>query len=125
SSQVALLPLMCSARSISWLHPADARIGNAAPVLLTVQRVVQGMAVGGEWGGGVLLISENADPKRRGMLSALSQTGVGFGFVLSALVFAVVAAVTDEEQFLAWGWRVPFLLGALLMGAGLVIRLKV
>ncbi|HLU54676.1 MAG TPA: MFS transporter [Pseudonocardia sp.] len=125
SMLVATLTIMGAATFLIGLLPTYDRIGIAAPVLLTVLRVVQGIAVGGEWGGGVLLISENADPKRRGMLSALSQTGVGFGFVLSALVFAVVAAVTDEEQFLAWGWRVPFLLGALLMGAGLVIRLKV
>jgi MHS family shikimate/dehydroshikimate transporter-like MFS transporter len=122
---VATLSLMGAATFLIGLLPTYGQIGIAAPVLLTVLRVVQGIAVGGEWGGGVLLISENADARRRGMLSALSQTGVGVGFVLSALVFAVMAAVTTDEQFLAWGWRVPFLVGVLLMAAGLVIRMKV
>jgi MFS transporter, MHS family, shikimate and dehydroshikimate transport protein len=125
SMLVATLALMGAATFLIGLLPTYDQIGIAAPVLLTVLRVVQGIAVGGEWGGGVLLISENAEAKRRGMLSALSQTGVGVGFVLSALVFAVMTAVTDDEQFLAWGWRVPFLVGVLLMAAGLVIRLKV
>jgi MFS family permease len=122
---VATLTLMGAATFLIGLLPTYGQIGIAAPVLLTALRVVQGIAVGGEWGGGVLLISENADARRRGMLSALSQTGVGIGFVLSALVFAVMTGVTTEEQFLAWGWRVPFLVGVLLMAAGLVIRLKV
>jgi MHS family shikimate/dehydroshikimate transporter-like MFS transporter len=122
---VATLSLMGVATFLIGLLPTYGQIGIAAPVLLTVLRIVQGIAVGGEWGGGVLLISENADAKRRGMLSALSQTGVGIGFVLSALVFAVMTGVTTEEQFLAWGWRVPFLVGVVLMAAGLVIRLKV
>ncbi|HYH29159.1 MAG TPA: MFS transporter, partial [Pseudonocardia sp.] len=122
---VATLSLMGAATFLIGLLPTYGQIGIAAPVLLTVLRIVQGVAVGGEWGGGVLLISENADAKRRGMLSALSQTGVGVGFVLSALVFAVMTGVTTEEQFLAWGWRVPFLVGVVLMAAGLVIRLKV
>jgi MHS family shikimate/dehydroshikimate transporter-like MFS transporter len=122
---VATLALMGGATFLIGLLPGYGQIGVAAPVLLTALRIVQGIAVGGEWGGGVLLISENADPRRRGMFSALSQTGVGFGFVLSALVFAVMTGVTSEEQFLAWGWRVPFLVGVVLMAAGLVIRLKV
>ena len=122
---VATLSLMGAATFLIGLLPTYEQIGIAAPVLLTVLRIVQGIAVGGEWGGGVLLISENADARRRGMLSALSQTGVGVGFVLSAAVFAVMAAATTDEQFLAWGWRVPFLVGVLLMAAGLVIRMKV
>ena len=122
---VVTLSLMGAATFLIGVLPTYGQVGIAAPVLLTVLRVVQGIAVGGEWGGGVLLISENADGPRRGMLSALSQTGVGVGFVLSALVFAVMTGVTTEEQFLAWGWRVPFLVGVVLMAAGLVIRLKV
>jgi MFS transporter, MHS family, shikimate and dehydroshikimate transport protein len=122
---VVTLSLMGAATFLIGVLPTYGQVGIAAPVLLTLLRIVQGIAVGGEWGGGVLLISENADSRRRGMLSALSQTGVGIGFVLSALVFAVMTGVTTEEQFLAWGWRIPFLVGVVLMAAGLVIRLKV
>ena len=122
---VATLALMGAATFLIGLLPGYAQIGIWAPVLLIALRVVQGIAVGGEWGGGVLLISENVDARRRGMLSALSQTGVGIGFVLSALVFSLMTAVTSDEEFLAWGWRVPFLVGVLLMGAGLLIRMKV
>ena len=122
---VATVMLMGAATCLVGLLPTYDSIGVAAPILLTALRIVQGIAVGGEWGGGVLLISENVDGRRRGMLSALSQTGVGVGFVLSALVFALMTAVTSDAQFLAWGWRVPFLVGVLLMAAGLYIRLKV
>lgn len=122
---VATLTLMGAATFLIGVLPTYTQIGIWAPILLTALRIVQGIAVGGEWGGGVLLISENVDPARRGMLSALSQTGVGIGFVLSALVFATVSALTSEATFLAWGWRVPFLVGVVIMGIGLLIRMKV
>ncbi|MGH3359079.1 MAG: MFS transporter [Nocardioidaceae bacterium] len=121
---VTTLALMGASTFLIGLLPTYGSIGVAAPILLTLLRILQGIAVGGEWGGGVLLISENVDQRRRGMLSALSQTGVGIGFVLSALVFAIMTAVTDDAAFTAWGWRVPFLVGVVIMAAGLVIRMK-
>jgi MHS family shikimate/dehydroshikimate transporter-like MFS transporter len=122
---VATLSLMGAATFLIGLLPTYTDIGIWAPILLTALRIAQGIAVGGEWGGGVLLISENVDSRRRGMLSALSQTGVAIGFVLSALVFALVPALTSQTAFLAWGWRIPFLVGVAIMAIGLVIRMKV
>lgn len=119
------LSLMGVATFLIGVLPTYETIGVWAPILLTLLRMLQGIAVGGEWGGGVLLISENVDGKRRGMLSAFSQTGVGIGFLLSALVFAITQGVTTEEQFMTWGWRVPFLAGVAIMGMGLFIRHRV
>ncbi|GAB2803468.1 MFS transporter [Streptomyces daliensis] len=104
--------------------PTYAQIGVWAPVLLTLLRVLQGIAVGGEWGGSVLMISEHAPAGRRGFYSAWSQVGINLGFITSAGVFAAVQALSDEA-FLSWGWRLPFLLGAVPALAGLVIRLKI
>ncbi|GDY55349.1 hypothetical protein SVIO_059720 [Streptomyces violaceusniger] len=86
---------------------------------------MQGIAVGGEWGGGVLIVSEHAPSHRRGFYSAWSQTGVGLGFVLSASAYALAQAVTTKESFLAWGWRIPFVVGILLTAVGLLIRLRI
>ncbi|MFI9627416.1 MFS transporter [Streptomyces sp. NPDC052042] len=119
------LSLMGVATFLIGALPTYETIGVWAPILLTLLRMLQGIAVGGEWGGGVLLISENVDGRRRGMLSALSQTGVGIGFLLSALVFAITQGATTEEQFMTWGWRIPFLAGVAIMGMGLFIRHRV
>ncbi|MGY0488677.1 MFS transporter [Streptomyces sp. WG-D5] len=104
--------------------PTYAQIGVWAPILLTLLRVLQGIAVGGEWGGSVLMITEHAPAGRRGFYSAWSQVGINLGFVTSAGVFAAVQTMSDEA-FLSWGWRLPFLLGAVPALAGLVIRLKI
>ncbi|MER6692101.1 MFS transporter [Streptomyces minutiscleroticus] len=104
--------------------PTYAQIGVWAPVLLTLLRVLQGIAVGGEWGGSVLMITEHAPAGRRGFYSAWSQVGINLGFVTSAGVFAAVQSLSDEA-FLSWGWRLPFLLGAVPALVGLVIRLKI
>lgn len=104
--------------------PTYAQIGVWAPILLTLLRVLQGIAVGGEWGGGVLMITEHAPAKRRGFYSAWSQVGINLGFITSAAAFAAVQAL-PEEAFLSWGWRVPFLLGAVPALVGLIIRLKI
>ncbi|MEU6389170.1 MFS transporter [Streptomyces sp. NPDC046939] len=104
--------------------PTYAQIGVWAPILLTLLRVLQGIAVGGEWGGSVLMITEHAPEGRRGFYSAWSQVGINLGFVTSAGVFAAVQALSDEA-FLSWGWRLPFLLGAVPALVGLVIRLKI
>ena len=106
------------------LLPTYGEIGLLAPVLLVILRLIQGAAAGGEWGGGVLMTTENAPYGRRGYYGAWSQVGVGGGFVLSSLAF-FVAQRLPPAQFLAWGWRVPFLLSILIFGVGLFIRFNV
>ncbi|MFT4393490.1 MFS transporter [Gordonia lacunae] len=124
SMLVITLMMMGVCTALIGLLPTHAQIGVWAPILLVILRVIQGIAVGGEWGGAVLLISENAPPSRRGFFSAFSQVGVTLGFILSSSVFALVNLL-PEDEFLSWGWRIPFLLGLVLMIAGLVIRMKV
>ena len=106
------------------LLPTYAEIGLLAPLLLVALRLLQGAAAGGEWGGGVLMTTENAPPGRRGYFGAWSQVGVGGGFVLSSLAFYAVQRL-PAAQFLAWGWRIPFLLSILIFGVGLFIRFNV
>jgi MFS family permease len=89
--------------------------------MLLVLRVLQGIAAGGEWGGGVLMISESAPPEKRGYYAAWSQIGVGGGFVLSALVFFLVQML-PKDAFMSWGWRIPFLLSIVIFGVGVYVR---
>ncbi|WP_353713540.1 MFS transporter [Arthrobacter sp. K5] len=107
------------------LLPTYAAIGIMAPVLLTLLRVVQGVALGGEWGGAVLILAEQAKPGRRGFAASWPQVGAPLGNVLAAGVLALFAATLPDEQFLSWGWRVPFLLSALLLGIGYWVRISV
>jgi metabolite-proton symporter len=107
------------------LLPTYATIGVAAPVLLTMLRLVQGFAVGGEWGGAVLMVSEHSSGRHRGFWASLPQAGVPVGNLLSAGVLAVLAAVQPDATFLSWGWRVPFLLSGVLVLIGLWVRLAV
>ncbi|MEU6113425.1 MFS transporter [Streptomyces sp. NPDC047117] len=125
SMLVITLMIMGVSTFLIGVLPSYATLGVWAPVLLMALRIVQGIAVGGEWGGGVLIVSEHAPDHRRGFYSAWSQTGVGLGFVLCAAAYAVVQATTSTASFLAWGWRIPFLAGILLTVVGLVIRLRV
>ena len=120
---VMTLSIMGISTALMGLLPTYAQVGLWAPALLILLRVVQGIAAGGEWGGGVLLISENSSTTRRGMLSAFSQGGISLGFVLSSLVFFLVQLM-PETQFLAWGWRVPFLLSVVLLAVGAYIRFR-
>ncbi|HEX7382173.1 MAG TPA: MFS transporter [Nevskiaceae bacterium] len=120
---VITLLMMGISTTIMGLLPTYASIGLWAPLALVILRIVQGIAAGGEWGGGVLLISENVDRKRRGFSSALSQTGVSLGFVLAAGVFLIVRQM-PTEVFMTWGWRVPFLASILIVAVGLYIRLR-
>lgn len=104
--------------------PTYGQIGAAAPVLLVLLRVIQGVAIGGEWGGAVLITAEHAT-SRRGLWASFTNAGAPAGMVLSTAVMAVMASVTTPEQFTAWGWRVPFLLSIVLLAVGLWIRLSV
>jgi MFS family permease len=120
---VMTLSIMGISTALMGLLPTYAQVGLWAPALLILLRVVQGIAAGGEWGGGVLLISENSSTARRGMLSAFSQGGISLGFVLSSLAFFLVQLMPDT-QFLAWGWRLPFLLSVVLLAVGAYIRFR-
>lgn len=105
------------------LLPTYAQIGLAAPVLLTVLRLCQGFAVGGEWGGATLMAVEHASADRRGFYGAFPQMGAPAGTASATLAFFLASQLPDA-QFLAWGWRLPFLFSAVLIVIGLVIRLK-
>lgn len=115
--------LMGFSTVVVGLLPTFATIGIAAPILLVVMRVVQGVSAGGEWGGAVLMSMEHA-PKRRGLSSSVAQMGLYGGILLANGVFALVSALTGDS-FLAWGWRIPFLISAVLVVIGLWIRLGV
>lgn len=104
--------------------PGYATIGVAAPIILVLLRLAQGIGVGGEWGGAVLLSSEFGDPKKRGFWSSAAQIGPPAGNLMANGVLAVLAATISTEAFLDWGWRVAFLASALLVVFGLIIRLK-
>jgi metabolite-proton symporter len=120
---VALL-LMGIATFAIGLLPTYATIGVAAPLLLLLCRLIQGFAVGGEWGGAVLMVAEHGSRERRGFWSSWPQAGVPAGNLLSVLVLFILASTTSDAAFLAWGWRVPFLLSAVLVVIGLWIRLS-
>lgn len=116
--------MMGIASAAIGLLPTYHTIGVAAPILLVLLRVVQGVAVGGEWGGAALMVVEHADARNRGRWAGIMQLGTPLGFLLST---GAVAAVTQlpEPQFSTWGWRVPFLLSAALLVLGMYVRLRV
>jgi metabolite-proton symporter len=119
------LLLMGVASILIGFLPTYNQIGVAAPLLLVLLRVGQGFAVGGQWGGAVLIVAEHGEASRRGFLSSLAQAGVAGGSLLAASILALLAAIQPDEQFLAWGWRVPFLLSAILIGIGWWVRANV
>ena len=120
----ALLTMGLSTVAIGLL-PTYASIGILAPALLALCRFGQGIGLGGEWGGAVLLATENAPPGKEAWYGMFPQLGAPIGFILSTLVFVVLTAVLSEEQFFSWGWRVPFLASALLVFVGLYVRLQI
>jgi len=122
---VVTLLIMGSATFLIGCLPTYDDIGTAAPILLVALRFIQGLGLGGEWGGAVLMVAEHGDERRRGLYSSWPQVGVPAGNLLSAGVLAVLAAVLSDGAFEAWGWRIPFLLSALLIAVGLWVRLTV
>lgn len=124
SMLVTTLLLMGGATFLIGLLPTFERIGVIAPILLVTLRFVQGFAVGGEWGGAILMAFEHAPEQDRTFYASWPQLGVPAGLVLSTGVFAAFSLL-PETQFLAWGWRVAFLLSVALIVVGLVIRLRV
>jgi metabolite-proton symporter len=121
---VVALMMMGIATFAIGLLPTYASIGIAAPILLLVCRLLQGFAVGGEWGGAVLMAAEHGDDARRGFWSSWPQAGVPLGNLLATGVLFVLAAVQSDAAFESWGWRVPFLLSAVLVLIGLYVRLQ-
>jgi MFS family permease len=121
---VLSMVLMGVGSTLIGVLPTYAQIGVWAPILLVLLRVVQGIAVGGEWGGAVLMSAEHAS-SRRGLWASFTNAGAPSGVVLSTLVLAASAALTGEEGFLAWGWRIPFLLSIVLLAVGLFVRSRV
>jgi MHS family shikimate/dehydroshikimate transporter-like MFS transporter len=107
-----------------WTWELERTIGIWAPVILVLLRIAQGIGVGGEWGGAVLMSVEHAPPSRRGLFGSWPQMGVPAGLFLSTVVFLIMQQTTSDEAFLAWGWRVPFLLSVVLIAIGLFVRLK-
>ena len=119
------LVMMGIATTAIGLLPTFAQVGIWAPLALVLLRVVQGIGVGGEWGGAVLLTTEYAPPGKRGFYGSWPQAGVPLGSLLGAAAFAVVSGILTPEQFLAWGWRIPFVLSVVLIGVGMYIRLRI
>ena len=115
---------MGGATFLMGLLPGYATIGILAPILLTVLRILQGFCVGGEWGGATLMAVEHAPVGKRGLYGAFPQMGAPAGTALATVAFLTVAQLPDE-QFLSWGWRIPFLLSAALVVVGLFIRLTI
>ncbi|WP_033323095.1 MFS transporter [Streptomyces yerevanensis] len=116
--------LMGGASFLIGVLPTYDTVGVWAPVMLITLRVVQGLAIGGEWGGATLMVVEHAGQRRRGLWSSFTQMGAPLGSLLSSLVVTLVVTLPKDE-FAAWGWRVPFLLSVVLLGVGLFVRLKV
>lgn len=122
---VLSLLVMGIGTALIGLLPTYASIGVAAPIVLVVVRIAQGLAVGGEWGGATLLALEHARTRaQRTVLSSLPQVGLPLGVVLSSLVFLLVRTRFGDQGFVTWAWRIPFLASAVLVVVGLVIRLK-
>ena len=124
SMLVTTLMLMGVATFLIGLLPTHQTIGVAAPALLVLLRFVQGFGVGGEWGGAVLMAVEHGGTKNRGYYASWVQAGVPVGLLLANAVFRFTTWL-GEDAFLRWGWRVPFLLGGLLLGVGMFIRLRI
>ena len=122
---VAALLMMGISTVVIGLLPTYASIGLFAPALLTLCRFGQGIGLGGEWGGAVLLATENAPAGKRAWFGMFPQLGAPLGFVLSAGTFLLMGALLSQEQFMAWGWRVPFLASSVLVAIGLWVRLSI
>jgi MFS family permease len=122
---IATLSLMGLSTAAVGLLPGASSIGVTAPVLLGALRFVQGLAVGGEWGGAALLAVEYAPPHRRGRWGMYPQLGPGVAFALASATFLATGATMSPAAFLEWGWRVPFLVSVVLVAVGLYVRLRI
>ncbi|MEJ7843662.1 MAG: MFS transporter [Rubrobacter sp.] len=121
---VTALVLMGIGTTAIGLLPGYATIGIAAPILLVTLRFLQGVCIGGQWGGAVLLATESAPAEKRGFYGSFAQMGVPVAVLISNIIFLVIAATLGDGALVAWAWRIPFLLSVLLIGLGLYIQLK-
>ncbi|MFI5606629.1 MFS transporter [Amycolatopsis sp. NPDC051903] len=122
---IVTLLLMGLSSAVVGVLPGTESIGIAAPLILVLLRLVQGIAIGGEWSGSVLLAMEWGDQRKRGLLASFAQVGVPVGLVLGTGGMTLLSATLSTEQFNSWGWRIPFLLSLVLVIIGLVIRLRI
>ena len=120
---VAALLIMGVATTLIGALPSYAVIGPAAPLLLVLFRFAQGLAIGGQWGGAVLLVTENAPPHERGFWGSFAQVGAPCGVILANLAFLIVSNLLSTEDFMSWGWRLPFLLSVVLIGLSMYVQL--
>jgi metabolite-proton symporter len=121
---VALMMMGITTTLIGFL-PTYASIGVAAPILLVLLRFVQGLAIGGQWGGAMLLVTESAPADQRGWYGAYAQAGAPLGVVLANLAFIGVSSSMSDEAFMDWGWRLPFIASIVLIGISMYIQLKI
>ena len=121
---VMALILMGVSSTLIGLLPTYAMIGITAPILLTSLRFAQGLAIGGQWGGAMLLVTESAPSNQRGYYGAFAQAGAPVGVILANLAFIITSALVSEESFYSWGWRIPFLASAVLIGISMYIQLN-
>lgn len=120
---VIALMMMGVSTTLIGLLPSYTTIGAMAPLLLVLLRFVQGLAIGGQWGGAMLLVTENAPASMRGYYGAFAQAGAPVGVILANLAFLLFSGGLDEEAFMAWGWRVPFLASVILIGISMYVQL--
>src|ERR1700712_2907258 len=125
SMLIITLMIMGIATFLIGLVPTYAQIGIGAPLLLLLLRVLQGIGLGGEWGGAVLMAYEYAPPGKRGFYASLPQIGLAIGLCLASGVVALLSSLLTDAQFLAWGWRVAFLLSGVMVIVGMYIRLTI
>jgi MHS family shikimate/dehydroshikimate transporter-like MFS transporter len=122
---VITISVMGGSSFLIGVLPGFEAIGITAPLLLTLLRFLQGIGLGGEWGGAVLLAIEHAPARRQGFYGSLVQLGAGIGLALATSILLGSSALLDQQAFLAWGWRIPFLFSILLLAIGLYIRMRV
>ena len=125
ATRVAALMTMGLSTVAIGLLPTHAQAGVLAPLLLALCRFGQGLGLGGEWGGAVLLATENAPPGKKAWFGMFPQLGAPIGFILSTAAFILLTGTMDDAQFLAWGWRIPFVASAILVLVGLWVRLRI
>lgn len=121
---LSLLLMGLSTMAVGLLPTFDS-VGAVAPILLVVCRICQGIGLGGEWGGAVLLAAEHAPPAKRAVYAAVPNMGPPLGFILASIVFVVVSTTTSAAAFASWGWRVPFLISFVMIGIGLWVRSRI
>lgn len=122
---VITMMMMGGATFLIGLLPTYETIGIWSPILLVALRLIQGLGLGGEFGGAALLVVEHSPRERRGFWGSMPQLGVPLGFIFATGLLLSLSSLLSNEQFLSWGWRVPFLVSIVLLGVGLFVRLRI